>query len=120
MIRAQARVGVKGRVGWGSTFGVFYCSSLILRRYDVCLLRRQCLISYYISIPIHVLVPMIRAQARVGVKGRVGWGSTFGVFYCSSLILCRYDVCLLRRQCLISYYISIPIHVLQYVIHIEK
>ena len=34
-------------MGWGSTFGVFYCSSLILRRYDVCLLRRQCLISYY-------------------------------------------------------------------------
>ena len=35
-------------MGWGSTFGVFYCSSLILRRYDVCLLRRQCLISYFI------------------------------------------------------------------------
>ena len=52
MIRVQGRVGVRGkvwygRVGWGSTFGVFYCSSLILRRYDVCLLRRQCLISYY-------------------------------------------------------------------------
>ena len=31
-------------MGWGSTFGVFYCSSLILRCYNVCLLRRQCLI----------------------------------------------------------------------------
>ena len=47
---------------------------------------------------------MIRAQGRVGVRGRVEWGSTFGVFYCSFLILSRYDVCLLRRQCLISYY----------------
>ena len=37
-------------MGWGSAFRVFYCSSFILRRYDVCLLRRQCLISYYKTI----------------------------------------------------------------------
>ena len=35
-------------MGWGSTIGVFYCSALILRRY-VCLVRRQCLMSYYVN-----------------------------------------------------------------------
>ena len=36
-------------MGWGCAYRVFYCSYLILRRKDVCLLRRQCLISYYVS-----------------------------------------------------------------------
>ena len=47
----------------GSTFGVFYCSSLILRRYDVCLLRRQCLISYYLCFTI---VTLSLLETRIG------------------------------------------------------
>ena len=34
-------------MGWGSTYGVFYCSSLILRRYGVCVFAQKA-VPYFI------------------------------------------------------------------------